>query len=91
MRGRGINYDTGFLPGGHTSRESFDPETVREEMRVVAEELNCTAVRVTGGDPERIGVAARHVRQHTRAPTQGQAHVAAWRGPSSTTRPSRPG
>ncbi|MBO4270970.1 hypothetical protein [Microbispora triticiradicis] len=60
MRGRGINYDTGFLPGGHTSRESFDPETVREEMRVIAGELNCTAVRITGGDPERIGAAARH-------------------------------
>ncbi|MFG1862556.1 hypothetical protein [Microbispora bryophytorum] len=60
MRGRGINYDTGFLPGGHTSRETFDPETVRAEMRVIADELHCTAVRITGGHPERLSVAARH-------------------------------
>ncbi|WP_182906208.1 hypothetical protein [Microbispora sp. H13382] len=60
MRGRGINYDTGFLPGGHISRETFDSETVRAEMRVIAEELHCTAVRVTGGHPERLDVAARH-------------------------------
>ncbi|WP_030509233.1 hypothetical protein [Microbispora rosea] len=60
MRGRGINYDTGFLPGGRISRETFDPETVRAEMRIIAEELNCTAVRITGGHPERLSVAARH-------------------------------
>jgi hypothetical protein len=32
---------------------------VAAEIRVIARELGCTAVRVTGGDPERIGVAAR--------------------------------
>ncbi|MEV6987052.1 hypothetical protein AB0M95_38150 [Sphaerisporangium sp. NPDC051017] len=59
MRARGINYDTGFLPGGTISREEFDPETVRREMRVIAEDLHCDAVRISGGLPERIETAAR--------------------------------
>jgi hypothetical protein len=25
MRGKGINYDTGFYPGGVSTREHFDP------------------------------------------------------------------
>jgi hypothetical protein len=29
MRGKGINYDTGFSPGGQLSREDFDPAIVR--------------------------------------------------------------
>ena len=28
MRGKGINYDTGFSPGGRLSREDFDPAIV---------------------------------------------------------------
>lgn len=60
MRGKGINYDTGFRPGGHQSRPDFDPDTVRREMLVIAEELHCTAVRISGADPERLSVAARH-------------------------------
>ncbi|WP_067183650.1 hypothetical protein [Microtetraspora niveoalba] len=59
MRAVGINYDTGFLPGA-ASRRHFDPEVVRREMRVIADDLHCTAVRVSGGDPERLGVAAEH-------------------------------
>ncbi|WP_433215987.1 hypothetical protein [Microtetraspora malaysiensis] len=59
MRAVGINYDTGFLPGA-ASRRHFDPEVVRREMRVIADELHCTAVRVSGGDPERLSVAAEH-------------------------------
>ena len=39
MRGKGINYDTGFCPGGVNSREHFDPDVVRSEMRVIAREL----------------------------------------------------
>ena len=50
MRGKGINYDTGFSPGGHDSREHFDAGIVRGEMRVIARELGCTAVRVSGGE-----------------------------------------
>ncbi|MQY04447.1 hypothetical protein [Actinomadura macrotermitis] len=59
MRTRGINYDTGFLPGGKNTRPDFDPADVPEHMRLIAEELHCTAVRITGGHPERIDAAAR--------------------------------
>ncbi|MEU9835800.1 hypothetical protein AB0D67_30050 [Streptosporangium sp. NPDC048047] len=60
MRARGINYDTGFLPGPDFSRRAFDAETVRRDMEVIAGELHCDAVRISGGDPERLGVAAGH-------------------------------
>jgi hypothetical protein len=61
MRARGINYDTGFRPGGgELSRERFDPAVVRREMRIIATELNCTAVRITGAEPARLSVAAEH-------------------------------
>ncbi|MET9290654.1 hypothetical protein [Streptomyces sp. NPDC003077] len=60
MRGKGIHYDTGTFPNGDTSRPVFDPGVVEREMRVIAEDLHCTAVRVTGGDPDRIEIAARH-------------------------------
>ncbi|WP_431679734.1 hypothetical protein [Kitasatospora sp. KL5] len=64
MRARGINYDTGFTPDGETSRPHFDPAEVRAEMRTIAEELHCTAVRITGGDPERIALAAAHAAEY---------------------------
>src|SRR2546423_11130295 len=57
MRGKGINYDTGFSPGGHNSREHFDAGIVRREMGVIARELHCTAVRISGGDPGRLSTA----------------------------------
>jgi hypothetical protein len=60
MRARGINYDTGFRPGGHLSRMGFDPDVVRREMQVIARDLHCTAVRITGAEPERLSVAAEH-------------------------------
>ena len=60
MRARGINYDTGFRPGGHLSRKQFDPGVVRREMQVIARDLHCTAVRISGADPERLSVAAEH-------------------------------
>ena len=58
MRGKGITYDTGFLHAGGNTREAFDPEVVRRELRVIREDLHCNAVRVTGGDPDRLEVAA---------------------------------
>ncbi|MFC8845308.1 MULTISPECIES: hypothetical protein [unclassified Micromonospora] len=60
MRGKGITYDTGYVDGGSTTREPFDPDVVRREMRVIRDDLHCTAVRVTGGIPDRMEVAARH-------------------------------
>src|SRR5581483_11582484 len=58
VRGKGINYDTGFDVGQESSRPEFDPAIVAREMRVIAGELGCTAVRVSGGTPERLTVAA---------------------------------
>ncbi|MFC4908909.1 hypothetical protein [Actinomadura gamaensis] len=58
MRAKGINYDTGFFPGGRNSRTNFSREAVQREMRVIADELNCTAVRISGGDPDRLATAA---------------------------------
>ncbi|MEV0636603.1 hypothetical protein AB0I77_16880 [Streptomyces sp. NPDC050619] len=63
MRARGINYDTGFLPGAALSRKTFSPETVRHEMAVIAGELHCDAVRVSGRDPERLSIAARYAAE----------------------------
>lgn len=58
MRARGINYDTGFFPGGRDSRPGFDRADVRRDMRAIAADLHCTAVRISGGDPDRLGAAA---------------------------------
>jgi len=56
MRVRGINYDTGFAGG---SRTNFEPELVARELGIIADDLHCTAVRVSGADPERLSVAGR--------------------------------
>ena len=58
MRGKGINYDTGFYTDPRGSRPQFSPDIVAGEMRVIARELGCSAVRVSGGRPERLSVAA---------------------------------
>ncbi|MFF2084129.1 hypothetical protein ACFVVM_10150 [Nocardia sp. NPDC058176] len=60
MRAKGITYDTGFLRTGVSSRESFDPAVVREELRIIRDDLHCTAVRLVGGDPDRLELAAAH-------------------------------
>ncbi|MFF2774131.1 hypothetical protein ACFVU3_04410 [Streptomyces sp. NPDC058052] len=58
MRARGISYDTGFVRHGRNSRRAFEPETVRRELEIIRDDLHCTAVRVMGGDPDRIERAA---------------------------------
>jgi len=58
MRGKGITYDTGFVVHGANSREHFDPKVVERELRIIRDDLHCTAVRVSGGDPERIELVA---------------------------------
>ncbi|MFI7135809.1 hypothetical protein ACIBQ1_59900 [Nonomuraea sp. NPDC050153] len=60
MRGKGIHYDTGTHVGDGWTREVFDSSTVRSDMQVIARDLHCTAVRVTGSDPDRLTVAAEH-------------------------------
>lgn len=58
MRTAGINYDTGFVLG-ENSRPDFDAAAVEREMHVIADDLHCNAVRVSGSDPARLEVAAR--------------------------------
>ena len=60
MRARGISYDTGFIVKGRTSREPFDLEAVTRELRIIRDDLHCNAVRVMGGDPERLELAATY-------------------------------
>ncbi|MEU4344217.1 hypothetical protein AB0H00_23645 [Nocardia sp. NPDC023852] len=60
MRAKGISYDTGFLRKGMDSRHQFDPEVVEHELRIIRDDLHCTAVRVTGGDPDRLEFAATY-------------------------------
>jgi hypothetical protein len=60
MRGKGISYDTGFISNGRNARESFDPEVVGRELQIIRDDLHCNAVRVMGGDPERLELAAAH-------------------------------
>jgi hypothetical protein len=63
MRGKGITYDTGFIRAGTSTREAFDPGVVDRELRVIHEYLHCNAVRVTGGDPDRLELAATHAAE----------------------------
>ncbi|MFD0884523.1 hypothetical protein ACFQ08_08140 [Streptosporangium algeriense] len=57
MRVRGVTYETGLLTG-NAGRPEWHPEAVERDIRVIADELHCTAVRITGGMPERISLAA---------------------------------
>lgn len=56
MRLKGITYDAGYVNLGVSSHEPFDPDAVRRDLRVIRDDLHCDAVRVTGGDPERLEV-----------------------------------
>jgi hypothetical protein len=58
VRAKGITYDTGFTRNGAISRERFDPEVVRRELGIIRDDLHCNAVRITGGDPARLELAA---------------------------------
>ncbi len=60
MRARGINYDTGFFNGQTSTHEPFEPDRVRREMRIICDDLHCTAVRITGGSLDRLAIAATH-------------------------------
>jgi hypothetical protein len=53
VRGKGINYDTGFSPGGESSREHFDADVVRSEMRVIAKVGHAVYLGPGGSDDRR--------------------------------------
>ena len=60
MRGKGITYDSGFFNAGVSTHEPFDPEVVKREMRVIHDDLHCNAVRITGGNADRLEIAAMY-------------------------------
>ncbi|MGH3098363.1 MAG: hypothetical protein ACRDMV_20455 [Streptosporangiales bacterium] len=60
MRAKGITYGTGFVRGGANSRAHFDPAVVKRELGIIRDDLRCNAVQITGGDPERLEMAATY-------------------------------
>lgn len=60
MRAKGISYDTGFVYSGKAGHNPFDHDTVRRELLAIRDDLHCNAVRIMGGDPERMEFAATH-------------------------------
>ena len=58
MRAKGITYDTGFVRNGAISRERFDRAMAERELTIIRDDLHCNAVRITGGDPARLEMAA---------------------------------
>jgi hypothetical protein len=60
MRGKGVTYDTGFFNGGVSTHEPFDSDVVKREMRIIHDDVHCNAVRITGGNADRLEIAATH-------------------------------
>jgi hypothetical protein len=60
MRGKGITYDTGFLTAGGSTHEPFNPDLAQREMQIIRDDLQCNAVRITGGHVDRLEIAATH-------------------------------
>lgn len=63
MRAKGMTYDTGFAARGRLSRTRFDPEVVERELTIIRDDLHCTAVQITGGDPDRLETAATYAAE----------------------------
>jgi len=59
MRIKGITYDTGFINSGVSTKEKFEPNIIQREMQVIKNDLHCNAVRITGGDQDRLEIAAQ--------------------------------
>jgi hypothetical protein len=59
LRARGISYDTGLVFKGAISPLHFDLDLVGRELQIIRDDLHCNAVRIIGGDPERLELAAR--------------------------------
>ncbi|GMA51047.1 hypothetical protein GCM10025857_24040 [Alicyclobacillus contaminans] len=59
LKVKGVTYDVGMpvIKGGIT-RETLTSDVVAREMKIISEELHCTAVRITGQDMERLKMAA---------------------------------
>ena len=59
MRIKGIVYDTGFINRGVTTKEKFDTNIIKKEMHVIKNDLHCNAIRITGGDADRLETVAK--------------------------------
>ncbi len=57
MLALGVNYDTGLLYDGRSTRNHFAEDRVRDELRIIADELHAPAVRVSGSYPDRLTTA----------------------------------
>lgn len=59
MKLRGINYDIGAdtVPG-ESSRKIFDKKVVKREIDIIANDLHCNAIRISGQDIDRLTYAA---------------------------------
>jgi len=49
MKRKGVSYDVGRVLGGNW-RPVFDPEIARQELKIMEDDLHCTAVRICGPD-----------------------------------------
>jgi hypothetical protein len=63
MRAKGIAYDTGFVVDGRNSIEHLDMDRVRRELRIIRDDLHCTAVHLVGADPSRLARAGRYAAE----------------------------
>ncbi len=43
-----------------STHEPFDPALVQREMRIIRNDLHCSAMRITGGNLDRLEIAAAH-------------------------------
>lgn len=59
MRIKGVTYDTGFINNGVSTKEVFNEEIIKREMRIIKNDLHCDAVRITGGDADRLEITAK--------------------------------
>jgi hypothetical protein len=59
MRIKGVTYDTGFINSGVNTKEIFEPNIIKREMQIIKNDLHCNAVRVTGGDANRLEITAK--------------------------------
>lgn len=57
---RGVNYDTGtnYMADGGLSRQNWDADVMRGELRAIRDELHCTSIGVFGTDLDRLGQTA---------------------------------
>src|SRR5437879_13162788 len=60
IRGKVITYDTSLFLAGVSTHEPIYPEIVKREMRIIHDDLHCNVVRITGGNADRLELAAIH-------------------------------